>query len=104
MQFAGLIIIYTLVGTFGLYKIKTAIGLHDVVLWIGAAAYGTSFLIWLLILRKYDLSVAFPIAAGSLIIGTQAAGYLFLGETLSTTHMVGVALIIAGITIVFARA
>ena len=104
MQFAGLIIIYTLVGTFGLYKIKTAVGMHDVVLWIGAAAYGTSFLIWLLILRKYDLSVAFPIAAGSLIVATQTVSFVFLKETLSTTHLAGVALIVAGIALVFARA
>ncbi len=104
MQFAGLIAIYTLISAFGLYKIKAADGVQDIFLWLGAAAYGTGFLIWMLILRKYDLSIAFPIAAGSLIITTQAVSYLFLKETLSTTHLVGVALIIAGITIVFARA
>ncbi len=104
MQFAGLIAIYTLISAFGLYKIKAADGVQDIFLWLGAAAYGTGFLIWMLILRKYDLSIAFPIAAGSLIITTQAVSYLFLKETLSTAHLVGVALIIAGITIVYARA
>ena len=104
MQLAGLITIYTLISAFGLYKIKAADGVQDIVMWLGAAAYGTGFLLWLLILRKYALSIAFPIAAGSLIIATQAVSYLFLKETLSTTHLVGVALIVAGITVVFARA
>jgi multidrug transporter EmrE-like cation transporter len=104
MQFAGLITIYTLISAFGLYKIKAADGVYDIVMWLGAAAYGAGFLLWLVILRKYALSIAFPIAAGSLIIATQAVSYLFLKETLSTAHLAGVALIIAGITIVFARA
>lgn len=104
MQFAGLITIYALISAFGLYKIKAATGLYDSVLWIGAVAYGTGFLIWLVILRKYDLSVAFPIAAGSIIIATQAFGYLFLKESLSTIHLVGVALVITGIALIFARA
>jgi multidrug transporter EmrE-like cation transporter len=103
MQFAGLLTIYTLISAFGLYKIKAAEGIHDGVMWIGAVAYGTGFLIWLLILRNYDLSIAFPIAAGGLIVATQAIGYLFLNEPLSTTHLIGVALIVAGITVVYAR-
>ena len=104
MKLAGLITIYSLISAFGLYKIKAADGMQDVVMWVGAAAYGAGFLIWILILRKYDLSIAFPIAAGSLIVATQAVSYVFLKETLSTTHMVGVAVIIVGISIVFTRA
>lgn len=104
MQFAGLITVYTLISAFGLYKIKAAEGMHDIVMWIGAAAYGAGFLIWLLILRKYDLSIAFPIAAGSLIIATQAISYVFLKETLSPVHLVGVMLIVTGIALVFSRA
>ena len=103
MQFAGLITVYALISAFGLYKIKAADGVQDVVMWIGAAAYGAGFLLWLLILRKFPLSIAFPVAAGSLIIATQAFSYLYLKEPITTTHLVGVALILAGVTIVFAR-
>ena len=104
MQFAGLITVYALVSAFGLYKIKAADGVQDVALWFGAVAYGAGFLIWLLILRKFPLSISFPIAAGSLIVATQAVGHLFLKEALSMTHLAGVALIVAGITVVFVRA
>lgn len=104
MHFAGLITVYALVSAFGLYKIKAADGLQDSAFWFGAFAYGAGFLLWLLILRKFPLSISFPIAAGSLIITTQAVGHMFLKEALSTTHLAGVALIIAGIAVVFARA
>ena len=104
MQFAGLITVYTLISAFGLYKIKTADGLQDIFMWIGAAAYGTGFLIWILILRRYELSIAFPIAAGSLIVATQAISYVVLKETLPPIHLAGVILIISGIALVFTRA
>lgn len=103
MHFAGLIGVYALISAFGLYKIKAAEGLHDSALWFGAVAYGTGFLIWLFILRKFPLSTAFPIAAGGLILATQLMGHVFLKETMSATHLLGVALIVAGISVVFAR-
>lgn len=104
MQFVGLITFYALISAFGLYKIKAAEGLQDHALWIGAFFYGAGFLIWLMILRKFPLSLAFPIAAGSLIIATQAFGHFFLKEALPSLHLVGVALILGGIALIFARA
>lgn len=103
MQFAGLVAVYVLVSAVGLYKIKAAEGVNDAALWLGAVAYGTGFVIWLLILRRFPLSFAFPVAAGSLIMATQAIGYAFLREPMSAEHLVGVTLIIAGIALVFAR-
>ena len=104
MQFAGLVAIYALVSAFGLYKIKVSAGPGDSALWLGGAAYAAGFVIWLLILRSFPLSFAFPIAAGSLILATQGVGYALLGEALSAVHVIGVMLIIAGIGLVFARA
>ena len=104
MQFAGLVAVYALVSAVGLYKIKAAEGPADGALWLGAVAYGAGFVIWLLILRKFPLSFAFPIAAGSLIMATQAVGYAFLRETVSASHLAGVALIIAGIGLLYIRA
>jgi multidrug transporter EmrE-like cation transporter len=103
MQFAGLITFYALISAFGLYKIKAADGLQDHALWIGAFFYGSGFLIWLFILRKFPLSISFPIAAGSLIIATQLFSHLLLKETISSLHLVGIALILGGIALIFAR-
>jgi multidrug transporter EmrE-like cation transporter len=53
--------------------------------------------VWLVILRMYPLSIAFPLAAGSLVIGTQLVGWLLLGEGLTAHKLIGCALILAGL-------
>jgi multidrug transporter EmrE-like cation transporter len=69
----------------------------------GFALYGAGFLVWLWLLRRLPLSVAFPTAAGSLIAATVLGGYLFLGERLAVAQVVGIALILAGIVLVYLR-
>lgn len=66
----------------------------------GIFLYGAGFIIWYLILTRVSLSIAFPIAAGGLVVATQVAGYFILKENLSFLHLIGVLLIIAGISIV----
>ena len=67
----------------------------------GFALYGTGFAMWYWILTRLPLSRAFPVAAGGLIIGTQLAGWLILGEHLELRHVTGVALVLAGIIVLF---
>ena len=104
MQFAALIAVYALISAYGLYKIKIADGMEDSALWLGALAYGVGFLIWMFILRKFPLSIAFPIAAGALIMVTQGLSYALLKEAMTSMHLIGVAMIVAGIGLVYARA
>ncbi|MDF1754660.1 MAG: hypothetical protein P1U89_17885 [Verrucomicrobiales bacterium] len=66
----------------------------------GASLYGIGFLMWYWILTRVPLSIAFPIAAGGLAVGTQIAGHFVLKESLTYTHLVGVLLIVAGISFV----
>ncbi|MEZ5759076.1 MAG: SMR family transporter [Emcibacteraceae bacterium] len=66
----------------------------------GIFFYGLGFLIWYVIVTRIALSLAFPIAAGGLVVATQIAGYFILKENLSVSHLIGVALIIAGISFV----
>jgi multidrug transporter EmrE-like cation transporter len=49
------------------------------------------------------LSVAFPLAAGALIVGTQLVGHMLLGEALGARHLFGVLLIVVGLAVVFPR-
>ena len=66
----------------------------------GATLYVASFAIWLVVLQRNELSVAYPAAIGlTLVFSTLAAG-VFLGETLSTRRVVGIAIIFVGIWIV----
>ena len=91
-----LYIIYAGVSSFGLYKIKVSNLNLNFDLFLGGAFYVAGFLIWLLILKNNQLSVAFPLAAGALIIATQIVGFYFLGEQLGVYRAIGIALIILG--------
>ncbi len=66
----------------------------------GLFLYALGFLIWYMILTRISLSVAFPIAAGGLVVVTQVAGYYFLKEQIGISHIIGIVLIIIGITVV----
>ena len=96
-------LIYVLVSAFGLYRIKSAIGVFSTDFAIGFALYGLGFLIWMYILIRMPLSVAFPIAAGSLILATQVIGYFLLGEKISLLHGFGATSIIVGIALISVR-
>jgi multidrug transporter EmrE-like cation transporter len=69
----------------------------------GLAFYAGGFVIWYLIMLRLPLSQAFPIAAGSLIIGTQIAGWWILEEVITIHHLIGLTLILAGVLFVFVR-
>jgi len=94
---------YVTTSVAGLSLIKEATGLMTTKFLIGFVSYGAGFLIWILLLiRALPLSVAFPVSAGALIIGTQIAGAAYLRESLTKIHLLGVAAIMAGIVLIFA--
>ena len=100
---AALLALYIIVSAFGLFELKSANGTFGAKFLIGLGAYGVGFLIWYFMLTAMPLSVAFPIAAGSLIIVTQIVGYLLFSEPLAWAHITGIVLILSGITVIFVR-
>lgn len=70
----------------------------------GAFLYLLGAAIWVLILRAYPLSVAFPVAAGALMVGTVLIGGLFLREDITAQQILGTGLIFAGIVLVVQKA
>jgi len=94
---------YVLASTAGLVLIKRADALVSWRFAAGFVLYGAGFLVWLWLLRRLPLSVAFPTAAGTLIAATILGGYLFLGERLAVVQVVGIVFILAGIVLVFSR-
>jgi multidrug transporter EmrE-like cation transporter len=71
----------------------------------GLALYGLGFVLWMaVILRALPLSVAFPLAAGALIIGSQVSGWLFLKEPFSAAQLTGGALMVVGLGLVYSSA
>ena len=100
--FPPLLIFYALVSAYGLYLIKAAENWKSVSFVIGFGLYGSGFIIWLFILRLYPLSIAFPAAAGALIVATQVAGIVFLKEPLHLGAMAGIGFIAIGIILIYA--
>lgn len=97
---ALLFVLYVAVSCVGLYMIKAAPGWKSPMFGAGFVLYAAGAALWLVILRLLPLSFAFPIAAGSLVIGTMLTGILFLSENVTLIHAGGAALIIAGITVI----
>jgi multidrug transporter EmrE-like cation transporter len=88
---------------FGLYKLKMSNVILDQNFIIGFMTYGAGFVVWLIILKMNPLSIAFPIASGCLVIGTQIVGIYYLNEKTNWLQIAGVCLIIAGIILIYAK-
>jgi multidrug transporter EmrE-like cation transporter len=68
---------------------------------IGFALYALSFLTWLLALRRYEVVVIFPVFVAVGYACVVLGGYLFLGESLSASRVVGILVIFAGMALLF---
>jgi len=90
-----LVLVYALTSGYGLYMLKASNMVPSITLVAGVFAYGLGFVIWLWTLKRYDLSIAFPVAAGALMIASQFFGRQ-LGEAFTGTKFVGILFIIAG--------
>ena len=66
--------------------------------WTACILYGVVTLFWVLLLRKLDLSKAYPIMAATYVI-VPLASVLVLDEKVGLTYLMGIALIIAGIVL-----
>ena len=68
-------------------------------IWLGFISYGISFLIWLGILSKIELSYARPIVASGYILVAMFSWWLW-GENLTIQRWVGIILIFLGVILV----
>ena len=84
----------------GLYYLKAAPSWWSTRFAVGFALYAAGAILWLLILRILPLSVAFPVAAGALMLGTTMMGVLLLNEAVTSGHILGVTLIALGIFVI----
>ncbi|MHC8318013.1 DMT family transporter [Pseudomonas sp. LB3P31] len=64
--------------------------------WLAIACYVGAFFVWMLILRRSHLSLAFPLSS-LVFVGVLLGSWLWLGEHISVLHWVGVAVIMAGV-------
>jgi multidrug transporter EmrE-like cation transporter len=64
----------------------------------GLALYGLGAIVWLSVLARIDVSIAYPFVGISFLI-TAALAVLILGEPLSTPMIIGTSLVILGVAI-----
>ncbi|MBN1699770.1 MAG: EamA family transporter [Spirochaetales bacterium] len=67
--------------------------------YIGAFSYGLSFLVWMLLLKKYDLSFLRPLVGIGYIL-TSILAWVVLKERITVVRWVGIALIVAGVYLI----
>lgn len=66
---------------------------------LGIISYGISFLIWIKVLSKVELSYAYPMVSMGYII-TMIFSYFLFKENISPARIIGVVLIIAGVVLI----
>jgi multidrug transporter EmrE-like cation transporter len=66
---------------------------------VGFVLYGASACVWLLVLARVNLSVAYPFV-GLGFIATMLLGAFFLGEPLTVWRVIGTLLIALGVVLV----
>jgi drug/metabolite transporter (DMT)-like permease len=68
-------------------------------IFIGMVCYVTSMAVWLLVLSRTEVSVAYPMISLGYIATAIAAWYLF-GETLTPARVAGICVIMVGVYLV----
>ena len=69
-------------------------------LWIGLVCAGIVLAAYLFAIRLVPLGVAYATATSLSAFGIAAAGVLLFGETLKTSAMIGIALVIGGVLLI----
>ena len=91
---------YVATSSFGLHYMKAAPSMASAAFAGGLGLYVGGFLLWMLILRSFPLSVAFPVAAGARMVGTTLCAVFLLDEQVSRLHILGMLLILSGIVMI----
>lgn len=71
-----------------------------VLLALGAALYGLSFLLWMFILSRTELSLAYPVVIGATLMATTLGSWLMLKEPVHALRLAGIAVIFLGVLVV----
>ena len=107
-----LMAIYTIASVGGLLLLKTGLpGLRGALTssgsWVplsqvggGGLLYVISFGLWMAILSRIDLSVAYPIAIGLTFTFLTVSSVLLFGEVLSALRLAGIVLVFLGVVMV----
>ncbi|PBP41945.1 4-amino-4-deoxy-L-arabinose-phospho-UDP flippase [Pseudomonas syringae] len=74
----------------------TFTALRSIWLWLAVACLGAGLLIWLMVLQRLDVGIAYPMLGLNFVLITLAGRYLF-DEPVDAQHWLGIALILVGV-------
>ncbi len=74
------------------------LALTSPMIWGGMICFGASAGLWLLVLGKLEVSMAYPLISLGVVL-TTLAGIFILGESVSIYKILGVSLVIAGVLV-----
>ncbi|RMW01696.1 4-amino-4-deoxy-L-arabinose-phosphoundecaprenol flippase subunit ArnE [Pseudomonas amygdali] len=70
--------------------------LRSMWLWLAIACLGLGLLVWLLVLQRMDVGIAYPMLGLNFVLITLAGRYVFK-EPVDPQHWLGIALILVGV-------
>ena len=81
----------------GLLKVGASRGLLSRQMIGGVGAYGLSTLLYVMVLSKAKLTLAYPVIIGATVVATCIVSVRFLGERVGPVQWAGIGLVVAGI-------
>lgn len=67
-------------------------------LWLALASLGFGLLVWLLVLQRLEVGIAYPMLSLNFVLITLVARFVF-HETIDRRHWLGVGLVIGGVVL-----
>lgn len=95
-----LILVTVALNTVAQVLLKLGAGQHALNLSLlgGVGAYGLSTVVYVLVLGKLNLSVAYPVVIGLTVLSTTIMGAMVLREEVATVQWLGIGLMLSGIS------
>lgn len=81
-----------------LLKLGAGLNLLNPYLIGGIFSYGLSTLVYITLLSKINLSIAYPVVIGLTVIATTMAGAILLREQVTPVAWIGIGLMLSGIS------
>lgn len=67
-------------------------------LWLALVSLGSGLLVWLLVLQRLEVGIAYPMLSLNFVLITMIARFIFR-EPIDRRHWLGVALVIGGVVL-----
>ncbi|WP_297843385.1 4-amino-4-deoxy-L-arabinose-phosphoundecaprenol flippase subunit ArnE [Pseudomonas sp.] len=77
-------------------RVGIALALRSPWLWLALASLGFGLLLWLLVLQRMEVGIAYPMLSLNFVLITLVAHFLFK-ESIDRRHWFGIALVMGGV-------